>query len=164
MAKTKGPAALATGPFVLYFYSSEIVEIVRQLISAGGSVVLGCAQDGGQRRKVKSRSFDCGRHGVLRSAMRSKEKLPPTLRFPTPASENRARRGPRFAQDGAPSFVPEGSATRRGSNMQPWIRSCSRLRSRALRVSDRARSNSVRASSKRPSLARRSPRTLGRRW
>jgi len=27
----------------------------------------------------------------------------PTLRFSTPASENRACRGPRFAQDGAPS-------------------------------------------------------------
>ena len=33
----------------------------------------------------------------------------------------------------------------------------------ALRVSDAARSNSARASSKRPSLASRSPRTLGRR-
>ena len=37
-------------------------------------------------------------------------------------------------------------------------------RSRALRVSDAARSNSARASSKRPSLASRSPRTLGSRW
>ena len=30
--------------------------------------------------------------------------LLPTLRYSTPANENRARRGPRFAQDGAPSF------------------------------------------------------------
>src|SRR5260370_6093634 len=39
-----------------------------------------------------------------------------------------------------------------------------RLRSRALRVSAAARSNSTRASSERPSLARRSPRTHGNRW
>ena len=43
-------------------------------------------------------------------------------------------------------------------------RSRSSRRSRALAVSDAARSNSVRASSKRPSRARRSPRTLGSRW
>ncbi len=43
-------------------------------------------------------------------------------------------------------------------------RSSMRARSRALRVSDAARSNSTRASSNRPSLNRRSPRTPGRRW
>ena len=42
-------------------------------------------------------------------------------------------------------------------------RSRSSPRSRALRVSAAARSNSARASSERPSLARRSPRTLGKR-
>ena len=41
-------------------------------------------------------------------------------------------------------------------------RSSSSSRSRALRVSEAARSNSSRASSKRPSLASRSPRTLGK--
>src|SRR2546427_7321396 len=43
-------------------------------------------------------------------------------------------------------------------------RSRSSVRSRALRVSAAARSNSARASSKRPSLARKSPRTVGSRW
>jgi hypothetical protein len=43
-------------------------------------------------------------------------------------------------------------------------RSSSSSRSRVLRVSDAARSSSARASSKRPSLARKSARTLGRRW
>jgi hypothetical protein len=42
-------------------------------------------------------------------------------------------------------------------------RSMSKSRSRALRVSAAARSNSVRASSKRPSFLSRSPRTLGSR-
>ncbi len=43
-------------------------------------------------------------------------------------------------------------------------RSSSRSRTRTLWVSDAARSNSSRASSSRPSLTSRSPRTLGRRW
>jgi hypothetical protein len=43
-------------------------------------------------------------------------------------------------------------------------RARSSVRSRPLRVSDAARSNSARASSRRPSLARKSPRTLGSRW
>src|SRR5262245_17886788 len=43
-------------------------------------------------------------------------------------------------------------------------RSRSSARSRALRVSDAARVNSAQASSSRPSLTSRSPRTLGRRW
>lgn len=43
-------------------------------------------------------------------------------------------------------------------------RSSSSFRSRSLRVSDAARWNSSRASSSRPSLKRRSPRTLGNRW
>src|SRR5207245_6957255 len=43
-------------------------------------------------------------------------------------------------------------------------RSRSSVLSRALRVSAAARSNSARASSKRPSLARKSPRTVGSRW
>lgn len=42
-------------------------------------------------------------------------------------------------------------------------RSSNRSRSRVLRVSDAARSNSARASSIRPSLNKRSPRTLGNR-
>src|SRR2546425_12777857 len=45
-----------------------------------------------------------------------------------------------------------------------WARSRSSLRSRALRVSDAARSNSARASLRRLSFLRRSPRTLGNRW
>ena len=45
-----------------------------------------------------------------------------------------------------------------------WARSSSRARSRALRVREAARSSSARASSKRPSFASRSPRTLGKRW
>ena len=43
-------------------------------------------------------------------------------------------------------------------------RASSSARSRALCVSAAARSNSARASPARPSLARRSPRTLGKRW
>src|SRR5438128_12510405 len=43
-------------------------------------------------------------------------------------------------------------------------RARSRLRSRVFRVREAARSNSARASSNRPSLERRSPRTLGKRW
>ncbi len=50
------------------------------------------------------------------------------------------------------------------SRAQARARSRSKSRSRAFRVSDAARSNSGPASSKRPSLARRSPRTLGKRW
>jgi hypothetical protein len=46
----------------------------------------------------------------------------------------------------------------------PRARSRSSSRSRALRVSAAARSNSTRASPKRPSFRRRSPRTLGKRW
>lgn len=43
-------------------------------------------------------------------------------------------------------------------------RASSKVRSRAFLVSAAARSNSARASSKRPSFASRSPRTLGSRW
>ncbi len=50
------------------------------------------------------------------------------------------------------------------SRAQVAARCSSRVRSRPFRVSDAARSNSSCASSKRPSLASRSPRTLGRRW
>src|SRR2546426_440838 len=59
--------------------------------------------------------------------------------FPTPAQEPAAR-------------AYAAARSRRSS------------RSRALRVSDAARSHSARASSKRPSFASRSPRTLGKRW
>ena len=47
---------------------------------------------------------------------------------------------------------------------QAAARFSSSSRSRALRVSAAARSNSVCASPKRPSLKRMSPRTLGKRW
>src|SRR5262249_51454438 len=51
---------------------------------------------------------------------------------------------------------------------RPWCsaaaRSSSSLTSRALRVIEAARSNSPRASSKRPSFSRKSPRTEGSRW
>ena len=50
-----------------------------------------------------------------------------------------------------------------GPRMHVAARSRSKVRSRALRVSDAARSNSARASAKRPSLARKSPRTVGSR-
>ncbi len=43
-------------------------------------------------------------------------------------------------------------------------RPSSNSRSRAFRVKDAARSNSARASSKRPSFLRKSPRTLGNKW
>jgi 8-oxo-dGTP diphosphatase len=52
----------------------------------------------------------------------------------------------------------------RGTAGDDAARSSSIARSRALRVSDAARSNSTRASATRPSFARRSPRTLGKRW
>ncbi|CAB3875938.1 hypothetical protein LMG1861_03016 [Achromobacter piechaudii] len=45
-----------------------------------------------------------------------------------------------------------------------WARASSRSRSRALRVMPAARSNCSRASPLRPSLASRSPRTLGNQW
>src|ERR1700761_7174675 len=47
---------------------------------------------------------------------------------------------------------------------QAVIRSSSTARSRAFWVSEAARWNSTRASSSRPSFARRSPRTVGSRW
>jgi len=47
---------------------------------------------------------------------------------------------------------------------QAAARSSNRRRSRSFRVSEAARSNSPRASSKRPSFLSRSPRTLGNRW
>ena len=51
----------------------------------------------------------------------------------------------------------------RAGRAQAAARSSSSARSRALRVSDAARSNSARASSGRPSLLRKSPRTAGSR-
>ena len=54
------------------------------------------------------------------------------------------------------------------SGVKPFPQAAARLsinvRSRSFCVSEAARSISARASAKRPSLARKSPRTLGRRW
>src|SRR5260370_42130061 len=50
-----------------------------------------------------------------------------------------------------------------GPPAQARARSSRSSRSRALRVNDAARSNSACASAKRPSLKRKSPRTLGKR-
>jgi len=49
--------------------------------------------------------------------------FPPTLRFPTPASETRARRGPRLAQDGAPPFVAGSREIKGGPHTLPneWV-------------------------------------------
>ena len=62
-----------------------------------------------------------------------------------------------------------GSRSQRGSlrvDAAPHsaARASSNSRSRVFRVSDAARSNSARASARRPSLWRKSPRTLGSRW
>src|SRR5208283_2278367 len=85
----KKPAEWA-GFFDLYFYFTGLAEIVGQkkMRKWGG---FACASS----HISESR---CGAPGEYRS-------VSPTLRFPTPASENRARRGPRFAQDGAPPLV-----------------------------------------------------------
>src|SRR6266540_4017703 len=70
----------------------------------------------------------------------------------------------------APSGLSLGGAARRYRGLsgairaQAAARSRSRVRSRSLRVSDAARSNSTCASSRRPSFTSRSPRTLGSRW
>ncbi|MEJ7704338.1 MAG: hypothetical protein WKF47_11980 [Geodermatophilaceae bacterium] len=72
-------------------------------------------------------------------------------------------------RDGPREFGVVGASRRRdpesrASPARGRGRASSRVRSRSLRVIAAARSNSVRASSKRPSLASRSPRTLGNRW
>jgi hypothetical protein len=59
---------------------------------------------------------------------------------------------------------PPGPCAGADPRAQAAARPRSSSRSRALRVSEAARSSSARASSRRPSLARRSPRTLGNRW
>lgn len=63
---------------------------------------------------------------------------------------------------------PTIDAARRGASpghgLTGAARSSSSARSRSLRVSPAARSNSPRASSRRPSFIRKSPRTLGSRW
>jgi DNA-directed RNA polymerase specialized sigma24 family protein len=67
--------------------------------------------------------------------------------------------------DSARDAVQEGFAIARGpAYVSPAARSSNSWRSRVLRVIEAASSSSDRASSWRPSLARRSPRTLDSRW
>src|SRR6185503_10214300 len=68
----------------------------------------------------------------------------------------------RFARHGATSYHASGAGATRAP--QASARACINRRSRSLRVSDAARSNSARASPTLPSLTSRSPRTAESRW
>lgn len=107
------------------------------------------------RRSLEGRWYGCDARSSERAVGSATASL--TSQLPKVVTPLRPQ-GPKIPT-GRPSPIFCQSVRR-----QEVARASRNSRSRALRVRDAARSNSARASSRRPNLARRSPRTLGRGW